>query len=49
MFEGPADLAERAREEVVACMERPFDEALPSLLVDLAVDCKVAGTWYDAK
>jgi len=30
-------------------MERPFDESLPSLLVDLAVDCKTAFTWFDAK
>lgn len=42
-------VAAQAKAEVVACMERPFDEALPSLLVDLSVDAKVAGTWYDAK
>ena len=49
MFEGPSELADEALKEVVACMRRPFDEALPSLLVDLAVDAKVARTWYDAK
>lgn len=30
-------------------MERPFDDALPSLLVDLVVDAKTAFSWYDAK
>ena len=30
-------------------MESPFDEALPSLLVDLVVDAKTAFTWYEAK
>jgi len=49
IFEGPAELADKAKAEVVACMERPFDESLPSLLVDLAVDCKTAFTWFDAK
>merc|ERR1711869_39405 len=41
MFEGPTELADEALNEVVACMRRPFDDALPSLLVDLAVDAKV--------
>ena len=49
MFEGPAELAERAKEEVVECMARPFDESLPSLLVDLSVDANTAKTWYEAK
>ena len=49
MFEGPAELADEARAEVVACMERPFDENLPSLLVDLVVDANTASTWYEAK
>ena len=49
MLEGPAELAAEAKAEVVACMERPFDDALPSLLVDLVVDAKTATTWYEAK
>lgn len=49
ILEGPAEDAEEAKAEVVACMENPFDEALPSLLVDLAVDAKTAFTWFDAK
>mmetsp|Transcript_4739 Transcript_4739/g.15387 ORF Transcript_4739/g.15387 Transcript_4739/m.15387 type:complete len:578 (-) Transcript_4739:131-1864(-) len=49
LFEGPAELADEARAEVVACMERPFDENLPSLLVDLVVDANTASTWYEAK
>ena len=49
MFEGPTELALEAKSEVVACMERPFDDALPSLLVDLAVDANAAKTWYEAK
>ena len=49
ILEGPAEHAEAAKAEVVACMERPFDEALPSLLVDLAVDAKIADNWMDAK
>jgi len=49
MFEGPEELAEQAKDEVVACMQRPFDESLPSLLVDLAVDADTAKTWYGAK
>jgi len=49
MFEGPEHLAHQAMDEVVACMQRPFDAALPSLLVDLAVDANVAKTWYGAK
>ena len=49
ILEGPEELAEQAKAEVVACMESPFDEALPSLLVDLVVDAKTAFTWYEAK
>ena len=49
MFEGPAGAADAARAEVVACMERPFDDALPSLLVDLAVDAKTGSDWFEAK
>jgi DNA polymerase-1 len=49
ILEGPAAAAEAARAEMVACMVCPFDEALPSLDVDLAVDSKIAFTWFDAK
>ena len=49
MYEGPTEHAAQAKAEVVACMQRPFDDALPSLLVDLAVDAKTATTWYEAK
>ena len=49
IFEGPEENAEAAKAEVLACMERPFDASLPSLLVDLVVDAKTAKTWYDAK
>ena len=49
ILEGPEEFAEQAKAEVVKCMEQPFDDALPSLLVDLAVDAKTAYTWYDAK
>ena len=49
MSQGPAHLAEEARAETVACMENPFDDALPRLLVDLAVDSNVAFTWMEAK
>ena len=49
IFEGPEHLAEQAKEEVVRCMEQPFDEHLPGLEVDLVVDAKTAFTWYDAK
>merc|ERR1719375_2377975 len=40
ILEGPEEHALAAKEEVVACMEHPFDEALPSLQVDLVVDAK---------
>lgn len=53
MLEGPKETAEDARRHVVAAMENPWrllagHEGKP-LLVDLAVDCKYADTWYDAK
>ena len=49
ILEGPEEHAAAAREEVMRCMEQPFDDALPGMLVDLVVDCKVASNWYDAK
>jgi DNA polymerase-1 len=49
ILEGPEEFALEAKAEVVACMERPFDEALPPMKVDLLVDAKTAGNWYEAK
>jgi len=49
ILEGPAEYAAEAKAETVACMQQPFDAALPSLLVDLSVDAKTAFTWFDAK
>ena len=49
ILEGPEEHALAAKDEVVACMENPFDEALPSLQVALSVDAKTARTWYEAK
>lgn len=49
ILEGPEEHALAAKDEVVACMENPFDDALPSLQVDLVVDAKTAKNWYEAK
>jgi len=49
ILEGPEEHAQAALDEVVACMEQPFDEALPGLQVALSVDAKTAKTWYEAK
>ena len=49
ILEGPEEAAEEALEEVVRCMNQPFDDALPGLLVDLVVDAKTAKTWFEAK
>jgi DNA polymerase-1 len=49
ILEGPEEHALAAKAEVVACMENPFDEALPSLQVDLVVDAKTAPNWFEAK
>ena len=49
ILEGPKEHAAAAQAELVACMEHPFDESLPSLLVDLVVDAKTANNWYEAK
>jgi len=49
ILEGPEEYAAAAKEEVVRCMQDPFDEALPSLQVDLVVDANTARTWYEAK
>ena len=49
ILEGPEEHAEAAKAEVVACMEDPFDEALPDLKVALTVDAKTASNWFEAK
>jgi DNA polymerase I len=49
ILEGPQEHALAAKEEVVRCMQHPFDDALPSLKVDLVVDAKTAKNWYEAK
>ena len=49
IMEGPKEHALAAKDEVVACMENPFDEALPSLKVALSVDAKTALNWFEAK
>jgi DNA polymerase I-like protein with 3'-5' exonuclease and polymerase domains len=53
MLEGPRESAEAAKARVVACMENPWHNLIglegKPLLVDLAVDCKSADTWYEAK
>jgi len=46
ILEGPAESAEEAFGEVVACMERPLERPL---LVALPVDGKIVDSWYDAK
>lgn len=48
MLEGPQETADRARELVVECMQKPFNGANP-LLVELTVDSNIAPTWYEAK
>jgi DNA polymerase I-like protein with 3'-5' exonuclease and polymerase domains len=55
MLEGPKETAEEARRRVVAAMANPWaalcgaDAGVRPLLVELAVDCKSADTWYEAK
>ena len=49
ILEGPSEYAKEAKEEVVACIEQPFDESLPGLLVKLVVDANTAQNWYEAK
>ena len=49
MYKRQEEHAAAAQAELVACMEQPFDESLPSLLVDLVVDAKTADNWYEAK
>ena len=52
ILEGPRETAEEAKAIVVRCMENPFETADVErdwLRVKLAVDCKVADTWYEAK
>jgi DNA polymerase-1 len=53
MLEGPRETAAEARARVVAAMENPWFNLCGlqgrPLLVELAVDCKSADTWYEAK
>ena len=49
ILEGPEEFAQEAKDEVVRCMNQPFDDVLPSLLVDLVVDADTAKTWFEAK
>ena len=49
ILEGPEENALAAKEEVVACMVNPVDDALPGLQVDLSVDAKTAKNWFEAK
>ena len=49
ILEGPAEHAAEAKAEVVRCMEQPFDDSLPGLLVKLVVDANTADNWYAAK
>ncbi|CAG9463715.1 unnamed protein product [Pedinophyceae sp. YPF-701] len=48
ILEGPAESAERAKEIVGECMNRPFAGHNP-LGVDLSVDSNIGQTWYEAK
>ncbi len=51
-MEGPEENVKAALKEVVACMERPWDDSgigLTSLEVSLDVDAKHAKTWFLAK
>lgn len=53
ILEGPEDSAEIAKRIVINCLEKPFPAPggiyHNPLLVDLAVDCNIAHTWYEAK
>lgn len=50
ILEGPEEHVEAALAEVIACMERPFDNyGLCELEVNLDVDAKYAKSWYLAK
>jgi DNA polymerase-1 len=50
ILEGPKDSVDQAMDEVLLCMENPFDnEALFPLKVHLDVDAKSASSWYKAK
>ena len=48
ILEGPKESSLEAQQLVLKNMEKPFDGTNP-LLVDLAVDSKIADTWYEAK
>jgi len=47
ILEGPKQHVEKAMQRVKEVMEHPLDGY--KLLVDLNVDAKWAGTWYEAK
>jgi DNA polymerase-1 len=50
ILEGPKESKDQALKEVIACMEKPFDDfALSKLKVTLDVDAKSADSWYKAK
>jgi len=49
ILEGPEEHAEAAKQEVVACMTDPYDDAFPGMDVALVVDAKTAKTWAEAK
>lgn len=50
ILEGPKEHRDVAMQEVIACMENPFDHfGLEPLDVHLDVDAKSADSWYKAK
>ena len=50
ILEGPEDSTDLALNEVMRCMEHPYDfRGLKELDVALTVDAQAARTWYDAK
>jgi DNA polymerase-1 len=54
MLEGPKESADVAMKRVVAAMRNPWVNLVGApegdpLRVELAVDCKTADTWYEAK
>ena len=54
ILEGPEEHAREAQEIVVCCMEKPFVKGdgktyWNPMNVELAVDSKIAHTWYEAK
>jgi DNA polymerase I len=54
ILEGPKENAEDAQQRLVYLMAHPFYDPVACtytnpLLVELAVDSKIADTWYEAK